>query len=354
MVEVILSFIYIFIVTLGVGLLVAYILSKLSIASVWQTEEEYIFTPLVVMGIVGVSVGVEYHSIFGKIGIFAHIILLLASFGGYILNKKRIPSFINQMKEIIFSWEGLFYFGFILLISFYGSRGIFHTDTNIYHAQNIRLYEEYGLIKGMGNLQQHYAYNSSYLAFASIFSLGWLFGDAPLHTTTAFLEAFAGIYAFFGLKRFREHKLHLADGMKIAILFYILVIITGSMSPATDYGTMLMSLILMSLWCDEMEGRRRVECYGLLAVLAVFVLTMKFSACLLVLLAVFPAVMLIKEKQIKKITAFLLMGVMVLAPFFIRNYLIGGWLLYPADFIDIFDVEWKIPKEHLLVDFRTD
>lgn len=36
--------------------------------------------------------------------------------------------------------------------------------------------------------------------------------------------------------------------------------------------------------------------------------------------------------------------------FFIRNYLISGWLLYPFDGIDIFQPEWKIPKEYLLID----
>lgn len=58
------------------------------------------------------------------------------------------------------------------------SRGEFHTDTNIYHAAAIRIYEEYGLVKGIGNLQLHYAYNSSCLAFASIFSMKWLLGSS--------------------------------------------------------------------------------------------------------------------------------------------------------------------------------
>jgi hypothetical protein len=31
-------------------------------------------------------------------------------------------------------------------------------------------------------------------------------------------------------------------------------------------------------------------------------------------------------------------------PFFIRNVLLSGWLVYPFTRIDLFDVKWKIPK----------
>lgn len=338
MLEVLLSFVYIFIVLTGLGLLV----SKLT-----RIERvDY----LLLSGIVFLSVLVEYFSIISRIGIVVHLIVLVLSLLGYFINRKSLRPFWNGIREVAFSWEGVFYILFALLIAFYGSRGMFHTDTNIYHASNIRIYEEYGLIKGMGNLQQHYAYNSSYLAFASFFSMRWLFGDAPLHTTTAFLECAIGIYAFYGLKRFKSHKLHLADALRVAILFYILIIITGSMSPATDYGTQIMALFVMSLWCEEMEGQRRVEIYAFLSVAAVFVVTMKFSAGLIALIAIIPAIELIKSKSVKDILRYLGMGVFVLLPFLIRNFLISGWLLYPFAGIDIFDVEWKVPLNILETD----
>ena len=53
------------------------------------------------------------------------------------------------------------------MTAYFASRGLQHTDTGIYHAQAIRWYEEYGLVKGLGNLQQHFAYNSAYLAYAA-------------------------------------------------------------------------------------------------------------------------------------------------------------------------------------------
>lgn len=306
-------------------------------------------THYLMAGIVAITVYVEIFSLFGKIGAVSHILMLSVALGLGIAGRKIIFRWWEKNKKIIFSWEGFFYAGFILLIAFFTSRGNFHTDTNIYHAQMIRLYEEYGLIKGMGNLQLHFAYNSAYLAFASIFSLRWLLGQS-LHTTTGFLEVAMCLYAFHGLKGFKRHERHTADMMRVGILLYTLVIVTGSMSPATDYATMLSVLFVLTEWCENVEKDRSVEIYSLLSVMAVFVATLKFSACLLVLIVLYPAVFLVREKRFKEIAVYFGCGCLILIPFLIRNFLISGWLLYPFNGIDLFSVEWKVPEEYLLVD----
>ena len=304
----------------------------------------------IIAGIITVTVYVEFFSIFGKIGACAHAILLAAALLIGYFRRNEVRSLWQACRPAICSWEVFFYCCFLLLIAFFTSRGEFHTDTNIYHAAAIRLYEEYGLIKGVGNLQLHYAYNSSYLAFASIFSLNWLFGRS-LHTTTGFLEALMCLYAFHGLKSFKKHENHITDMLRIGILFYTLVNVTRSMSPATDYATMYFALFIITAWCENLfEEDSDITSYSLLSVAAVFVATFKFSACLLVLVAIYPAFCLTRDKNWKKIAGYLISGCVILCPFLIRNYLISGWLLYPLDSIDLFQVQWKIPREYLLHD----
>lgn len=350
MIAVIASWIYITIICLLIGAGVLCLLHILIPAGKERAKQLRIrMMHCLVAGIIGITVYVEIFSIFGKIGALAHMIMVLAALAAGIVCRKMAAGLWHQYKEVIFSWEGFFYLCFIILIAFFASRGTFHTDTNIYHAQAIRLYEEYGLIKGMGNLQLHYAYNSAYLAFASVFSLNWLFGQS-LHTTTGFVEVIMCIYAFHGLKDFKKHDRHTADMMRIGILFYTLVILNGSMSPATDYTTMYFALFVLTAWCENLEASRSVTGYSLLAVTAVFVATLKFSACFLVLLAIYPAVWLVKEKRWKETGVYLGCGLVILLPFLVRNFLISGWLLYPFNGIDIFNVEWKIPEEYLLVD----
>lgn len=350
MIAVIASWIYITMICLLIGTGISCLLHTFMLAEKENLKQIRVsMMHCLVAGIIVITVYVQIFSIFGKIGTLAHIIMLLAVLAIGIICRKRVAGLWYRYKSVILSWEGFFYLCFIILIAFFASRGTFHTDTNIYHAQSIRLYEEYGLIKGMGNLQLHYAYNSAYLAFASIFSLNWLFGQS-LHTTTGFVEVIMCIYAFHGLKEFKKHESHTADMMRIGILFYTLVILNGSMSPATDYTTMYFALFVLTAWCENMEASQDLMGYSLLAVTAVFVATLKFSACLLVLLAIYPAVWLVKEKRWKEIGLYLGCGLVIIIPFLVRNFLISGWLLYPFNGIDIFNVEWKIPEEYLLVD----
>lgn len=303
-----------------------------------------------IAGTIVITVYVEFFSIFYKIGAAAHILLLAAAVTAGYFNRNKLNLLWKECCPIIFSWEGFFYLCFILIIAFFTSRGEFHTDTNIYHAAAIRLYEEYGLIKGVGNLQLHYAYNSSYLGFVSFFSLSWLFGRS-LHATTGWLEVVMCLYAFHGLKDFRRHECHITDMMKTGILFYTLVNLIRSMSPATDYAAMYFVLFIITAWCENYEWKRGgITMYSLLAVAAVFVATLKFSASLMILIVIYPAFYLIIGKKWKEIAAYVSCGISILFPFLIRNFLISGWLLYPFGGIDIFKVEWKIPKEHLLLD----
>lgn len=69
---------------------------------------------------------------------------------------------------------------------------------------------------------------------------------------------------------------------------------------------------------------------------------MKLSAALLVFLALYPAVLLIRRKEWKQILLFLLAGAGIAMPFLIRNIIISGYLVYPYSAIDLFDVDWKM------------
>lgn len=340
MLSVILSWLYIFGVCVLVGVGILSLFKNKSFPLIYY----------LVAGIVTITVYVEFFSIFGKIGACAHGILLAAALGTGCIQRNRIRQLLSMYSSRLCFWEGFFYVCFMLLIAFFTSRGEFHTDTNIYHAAAIRIYEEYGLVKGIGNLQLHYAYNSSYLAFASVFSFKWLLGQS-LHTTTGFLETVMCLYAFHGLRNFIWHKNHVTDMLRIGILLYTLVNVTCSMSPATDYATMYFALFIITAWCENLfERQGDITVYALLSIAAVFTATLKFSACLLVVIAVYPACGLIREKKWKEIGAYILCGCVILCPFFIRNYYISGWLLYPFDKIDLFRAAWKIPKEYLLHD----
>lgn len=367
MLEVLLSWAVIFLTTYGVGEGGALILHRHLPASPALASR---ITPKLVLGLVVLTVYSEFFSLFAGVGALCHL-LVIGGLVVFLLRSKALRGAyrhcFSQFRDILKTHTGLVLLAIVLIIAFYSSRGTFHTDTGIYHAAAIRFIERCGVIKGLANLQLHYGYNSAYLVLCAFFSYAWLpgiganaGGTLALHTLTGFLACFASCYAALGLRHWKAHRLHLADAARIALLLYVLTNACGLMSPATDYGTLLFSHLLLCFWLDVVEeraekgtaGDRRLRdnSYGYLCVLALSLVSMKLSAAAMVLLVLYPLVLLIRTRRGKAVLAFLLLGFVSFVPFLIRNVILSGWLFYPFEAIDLFSVPWKVPVAYSLVD----
>lgn len=348
MAVVLLDWVYIFFITLLTGLgffrALSFVLKK---------RLAFSFFGLIVCGVAATTVYVQFLSLFCKIGLFANLLLICTGILTLVKNKSFLLSYIPKIKSAFFSWEGLFYIGMILFFAFCTSRGTIHTDTSLYHAQAIRWYEEYGVVKGLGNLQWHFAYNSSYFAFAALFSMKFL-GGPPLHCTTGFIAIILVLWSLYRLRGFFSRRHHMTDMCYIGILFYALVNMVGFVSPASDYATMFMALYLVARWSETIEENPDdMDAFALLSVFAVYVTTLKLSAGLMVFLVVFPLVYLVRTKRYKEIAIYFALGVIALLPFIARNIIISGWLLYPFAAIDLFDFDWKMPVKYVNIDSAT-
>ena len=339
---------YMLLVNAGIGAGVL----KLLYRSVGKKKKKIECMPAVMAGVVSITVYAEIFSIFYKVGMAAHLLLLLLAVLSAWFCRKELAEGWKRCRSVLLSWEGVVYVLIVLTAAFFASRGEQHTDTGIYHAQAIRWYEEYGLVKGLGNLQQHFAYNSAALGYAAAFSMKWLVGQS-LHGTNGFLMALMCVWALWGLKDFKKHENHIADGCRAGVLIYSLVCAERIMSPATDFSTMYLVFCILTRWAQlaaEKKESAEAEDYGALCIAAVCAATYKLSAGMMVILALYPAVIWIREKSWKKIGVFLAAGILVLAPFLARNVLISGWLIYPLGAIDLFDVDWKVPLDLMQYD----
>ena len=149
------------------------------------------------IGFAASTVYAEVYSLFSDVAAACHIFLLLLAVCTTALSKQvrgTLLQCLDKIRSIGISYEGLFYLIFIIFIAFYTSRGDFHTDTGIYHAQAIHYIEEYGVIKGLANIQLHLGYNSAYLVFCALYTFAWIpgiganaGGDLALHTVTGWI-----------------------------------------------------------------------------------------------------------------------------------------------------------------------
>ncbi len=348
MIIVLLNWMYIFVVTWLIGLGFIKGLSHFM-----KKQLSFSFFNLILCGTAVSTVYAQIFSLIGKVGFLANLLLLVPCIITAVIYRTFICNYCKVIKKVMLSWQGLFYIGLIFFVAFCTSRGTIHTDTSLYHAQAIRWYEEYGVVKGLGNLQWHFAYNSSYFAFAALFSLKFLCGRS-LHCTTGFIAIILMLWSLCRLQSFFIRRHHMTDFCCIAILFYALVNLVGCVSPASDYATMYMVLYLVARWSETIEeSPDDIDSFALLSVFSGYVATLKLSAGLVVLLAILPLVCLIKARRIKSIVTYVVLGLVTVLPFIVRNIIISGWLLYPFAAIDLFHFDWKMPVKYVNIDSAT-
>lgn len=344
MIVVLLNWLYIAITSFATGFAVLSFFSAL-----FKTENRKVL-PQIFAGLVVNTVYAQVWSLFCGVSLASNIVLMIITSIVVICCYKQMGMLLgNALKEAGSVKYMPAVYAFIIILFAYGtSRGYIHYDTSLYHAQSIRWIEEYGVVKGLASLQLRFGYNSAAFALTALYSWVWMFGQS-LHTTSGFFALLGAIQVAEVYKVFVNKKVRYSDFIRIGLFFYLGLIFREMTSPASDYYAQILIYSTIIMWIDALDEQNnhnedKAYPFAMLSILLVYAATIKFSIALLVLLVIKPAVILIQKKQIKQILVSLLGGIVVLVPFFIRNVIISGWLIYPSTILDLFDVDWKIPK----------
>lgn len=310
-------------------------------------------------GLVCVTVYAQFFSLFSGVGLLANAVLCALCVLTALVDRKAFAAAVRRFFPVgkraagggdaagtrRFGLPGFcLVVGLFLLFAYGTSRGMIHYDTGLYHAQSIRWIEEYGVVKGLGNLHCRLAYNSSSFALSALYSMAFL-GGQSYHCAAGWLAFLLAAVCLRTGKSLRAGRLRTSDFARVMCVYYLVNIFDEMISPASDYFMVLVAFYIVIRWLDLVEGgERAILPYGLLCVLGVFLMTVKLSAALILLLTVYPACRLLREKRWGETGVYLGLGIVTAIPFFIRNVVISGWLVYPFTQIDLFDVTWKIPK----------
>lgn len=299
----------------------------------------------VMAGLVTVTVYAQFFSLFYKVGLLANLLLVFVCMTTAAVFREKLWKLVKEQGIGISRGKKIFYVFLFLLFAYGTSRGIIHYDTGLYHAQSIRWIEEYGVVEGLGNLHCRLAYNSSAFCLSALYSFSFL-GGQSYHCAAGFFALLLAGTCSEVVKAWKRKRLLLADIARLMGIYYLMVIFDEMISPASDYFMVLTVFYLIIRYLElAEEGEKEWLPYALLALLGVYAVSLKLSAAFIVLLAVKPAGMLVKERNGKGVAGFLGLGMIILLPFLVRNVLISGWLVYPFTAVDLFPVDWKIPKE---------
>ena len=343
MLSIILNWFYVLFTTLAIGFGVAGFLRK------YLKYQINRFDSLVMTGLIVTTVYAQTFSLFYKVGFGANVGLVLVSIISICFEWKTIVVTIRKWTAETSLIYKILVIAFFLMWAYFTSRGYMHYDSDLYHAQSIRWIETYGVVPGLGNLHERFAYNSSFFALSALFSFQFLLGTS-MHAMNGFFAFVLTITCMPIIKGLTKEKINASFFARIGAIYYLTIITNEVVAPVSDIAVMLVVFFIVIKWLDALETQQNVSAFALLCVVGVYALTLKLTAGLILLLVIKPAYQLISQKRVKEIMIYLVTGLLIAIPWFLRTIVISGWLLYPFTALDIFNVDWKMDSYFINID----
>lgn len=295
-------------------------------------------------GIAFLTIYAQTFSLFYRVGIVANIMLICMAIVILLANFRKVTGNIRETVGKLGTGRLIAYVLLLALFAYGASRGYIHYDTGLYHAQSIHWIEDYGVVKGLGNLHNRLAYNSAAFSISALFSMPYIFGQS-MHVVSGFMAWLLACSTTRIADKMLRDKKSLSIPVILVAIYYLTTIFDQMISPESDYFMTLIVLFILIKWCELIgKAEKDVTPYALLCVMGVLAVTYKLSATMILLLTIKPAVMLIKNRKVKAIFAYLGAGIVTVLPYLARNVILSGWLVYPFSGIDLFNVKWKIPE----------
>lgn len=303
----------------------------------------------VVCGLMILNVFAQVYSLFAGVGKDAFLIVAFIAIVWCVWKHKQLTRLVLHGFHSIKWWKLCVCIIVILIVGLWTLVSPTFVDTYLYHAQAIRWIEEYGVVPGLGNLHNRFAYNSAFMPLQALLNFSWVY-EPSMHSLNGFLCAFFVVYSIVTNKFFLLDKGRVSDLLKLVIPLYVYLSRRTVSSPCSDILAMLLVVYIYIKWFECIENDETdIQGLGVICLIAVWAISVKLSAAVIIILAIYPAIVLIREKRWNTIIIDLVSGVIILLPWLIRNVIISGYLIYPYPVIDLFNVDWKMPEA--LVDY---
>lgn len=305
----------------------------------------------IILGIGVLAIYSETFSLFLGVGLLANLLMLVVDI--FVIAKWR-EVLVNRIKNLISEKRNVWYVIIIIFFVYISMTYMFEVvtyDTGLYHSQAVQWIEEYGVVPGLGNLHHRFAYNSAIMCLQALFSMKFLFGQ-QMHCVNGFMFILFTSYAVTSMKFVKNKRIYISDFLRAAFFIYYNMD-TSFSSLGSDLISLCLVIYIVIKYVEGIEDDiSNIEYYCYLSILALIAISFKLSVALIVLIVIYPAYMLIKDKNWKLIVKLISLGVVLTLPFLIRNIIISGYIVYPFPKLDLFSFDWKMNKYVCLWDAK--
>jgi hypothetical protein len=264
-----------------------------------------------------------------------------------LLYKRKYIQWKNDLKLKDNKYEVAFFIIACTLFFQLGSLEPYMADTEIYHIQIVRWYQQFTTVPGLANLYPRFGFYSNWFHLISTLSFSPDQGNLLyLNTTISIWFTFFLLTKIASFKKNNISDYHFFRTLYTIILLFMFLgwnMLRGNCrSMGNDFIVTLLVLYILfhiaEIRLVKVSEQIPIKVFIILAIsIPFFKLTGSFI--LLILLLYF-----IQTKQPLKIygyTAAIL--ALFILPFFTKNYIQTGYLFYPYTFLDLFSPDWKLP-----------
>lgn len=341
-----LAWIYITILCWMWGMLVLQGIKKIS------ADKNYVlpgFSIICLTGFGGITVFASILSLFIPLGSWQlQIILFIPCF--FFLLKKPERSFLKDIKQFLTGMhQGLQFLLIVCLLMtlVMSSWTIVHPDTLGYHAQTIQWIETYKAVPGLVHLHIRYGYQGLWFVACAIFGFKFTGIEAVTFINSTVLLWFFLFIVNRMKEGFSKTGIKLNGFLWTALLLislwsYTQVRLTATSASPDFIATLLIWAIFYLIFINK---RKSTTLWILTILLSFFAITIKLSCLPVLIIAGYAAIKLIQSKMLKQLSISLLIVFLILVPFFARNIITSGYLVFPFAFPDVVNVDWKYKKE---------
>ena len=323
----------------GIGAFITLVYNRLA-----RREEVYSIINSFLIGLCFLVPVLSILRIFIPVNFYIYGLLLILVSIFYFLNKSRTVRLLQEVKEFrtkVSPFMLLLLSAFILVFAYNNAISFFYFDASCYHLQASKWIETYPLVTGIANIEERLGFNSTFHLLSAPFSLS-IFFDEP----------FFFIHSLFILLFLSWSIYKLYQKVSLLSIFSLLVIIDIStkyflcfFDSNTDMLPNIIVLYLVLYLIDKVDNVKTLTQQSLLIFLVlVAVCTMKLSFSILGLFVLYILFLLWKEKAFRAIVLLICLTTITVLTWLYSNVILSGYLLYPLVDLDLFNVDWKLPK----------
>ncbi len=217
-------------------------------------------------------------------------------------------------------------------------------DTGLYHIQSIKWIEEYSVVPGLANLHGRFGFNSNIFSLFALTSMSGIFNREIFSINFTIFIVLVIYFINIIYVQFKSKGLS-AILLFYLILFLILIQLSDTLSsPSPDFLNTAIPLFIFTriVELSQNKNNKVLAVYIPVIILALYVITVKLSTLPLIILPL--SIMLYYRIEARKwIWKLFIAGLLIIAPWLIRNVILSGWLLYPFAGINLFHFAWQVP-----------